>query len=143
MQTTDPQRLLRDPGGPLVRPRPAEIHLRDRISVFYRYRYVALLAFVVVLSVAALRAYSQTPLYRSSVRLLIDLEDERSLAMEGVSTTTNNSNYMQDPEPYFQTQYRILTGRDLARRVLTKINGPNAVTDGQVGDFAGHVSVEP
>jgi capsular exopolysaccharide synthesis family protein len=126
-----------------VRPRPAEIHLRDRISVFYRYRYVALLAFVVVLSVAALRAYSQTPLYRSSVRLLIDLEDERSLAMEGVSTTTNNSNYMQDPEPYFQTQYRILTGRDLARRVLTKINGPNAVTDGQVGDFAGHVSVEP
>jgi uncharacterized protein involved in exopolysaccharide biosynthesis len=95
MQTTDPQRLLRDPGGPLVRPRPAEIHLRDRISVFYRYRYVALLAFVVVLSVAALRAYSQTPLYRSSVRLLIDLEDERSLAMEGVSTTTNNSNYMQ------------------------------------------------
>ena len=143
MQTTDPQRLLRDPGGPLVRPRPAEIHLRDRISVFYRYRYVALLAFVVVLSVAALRAYSQTPLYRSNVRLLIDLEDERSLAMEGVSTTTNNSNYMQDPEPYFQTQYRILTGRDLARRVLTKINGPNAVTDGQVGDFAGHVSVEP
>ncbi len=143
MQTTDPQRLLRDPGGPLVRPRPAEIHLRDRLSVFYRYRYVALLAFVVVLSVAALRAYSQTPLYRSSVRLLIDLEDERSLAMEGVSTTTNNSNYMQDPEPYFQTQYRILTGRDLARRVLTKINGPKAVTDGQVGDFAGHVSVEP
>ena len=125
-----------------MRPRPAEIHLRDRLSVFYRYRYIGLLAFVVVLSVAALRAYSQTPLYRSSVRLLIDLEDERSLAMEGVSTT-NNSNYMQDPEPYFQTQYRILTGRDLARRVLTKINGPNAVTDGQVGDFAGHVSVEP
>src|SRR4030095_1864360 len=62
--------------------------------------------------------------------------------MEGVSTT-NNSNYMQDPEPYFQTQYRILTGRDLARRVLARINGPTAVTDGQVGDFASHVSVEP
>ena len=103
MQTTEPQRLLRDPGAPLVRPRPAEIHLRDRLSVFFRYRYVAILAFVVVLSVAGLRAYSQTPLYRSSVRLLIDLEDERSLAMEGVSTA-NNSNYFQDPEPYFQTQ---------------------------------------
>src|SRR6185503_530725 len=142
MQTTDPQRLLRDAGGPLVRPRPAEIHLRDRLSVFYRYRYIALLAFVVVLSVAGLRAYSQTPLYRSNVRLQIDLEDERSLTMEGVSTA-NNSNYMQDPEPYFQTQYRILTGRDLARRVLTKFNGPDAVTDSQIGDFTGHVSVEP
>ena len=143
MQTTEPQRLLRDPGGPLVRPRPAEIHLRDRLSVFYRYRYIAMLAFLIVLGVAGLRAYSQTPLYRSSVRLLIDLEDERSLAMEGVSTTTNNSNYIQDPEPYFQTQYRILTGRDLARRVLARINGPTAVTDGHVGDFTAHVSVEP
>jgi capsular exopolysaccharide synthesis family protein len=142
MQTTEPQRLLRDPGGPLIRPRPAEIHLRDRLSVFFRYRYVAILAFLVVLSVAGLRAYSQTPLYRSNVRLLIDLEDERSLAMEGVSTA-NNSNYFQDPEPYFQTQYRIVTGRDLARRVLARINGPAAVTDGQVGEFTSHVSVEP
>ena len=57
----------------------------------------------------------------ASVRLLIDLEDERSLAMEGVSTA-NNSHYLQDPEPYFQTQYRIVTGRDLARRVLARIN---------------------
>jgi polysaccharide biosynthesis transport protein len=143
MQTTEPQRLLRDAGGPLVRPRPAEIHLRDRLSVFYRYRYIAILTFLVVLGIAALRAYSQTPLYRSSVRLLIDLEDERSLTMEGVSTSNSNATYMQDPEPYFQTQYRILTGRDLARRVLAKMNGPDAVTDGQIGDFTSRLSVEP
>ena len=145
MQTTDPQRLLRD-AGPLTRPRSAEIHLRDRLSVFYRYRYVAVLAFLVVVAVAGLRAYSQTPMYRASARLLIDLEDERSLAMEGVSTTSSTA-YMQDPEPYFQTQYRILTGRDLARRVVARIQGgpgaAAAVTDGQVGDFTSRVSVEP
>jgi capsular exopolysaccharide synthesis family protein len=142
MQTTEPQRLLRDAGGPLVRARSAEIHLRDRLSVFYRYRYVAILAFLVVLAAAGLRAYSQTPLYRSSVRLLIELEDERSLTMEGL-TTTNSSNYMQDPEPYFQTQYRILTGRDLARRVVTRLQGREAATDGAIGEFASHISVEP
>ena len=87
MQTTDPQRLLGDPGLP-TRARSAEIHLRDRLSVFYRYRYVAVLAFLVILAAAGLRAYSQTPIYRASARLLIDLEDERSLAMEGVSTTS-------------------------------------------------------
>ena len=145
MQTTDPQRLLRD-AGPLTRPRPSEIHLRDRLSVFYRYRYVAMLAFLLVLAVAGLRAYSQTPMYRASVRILIDLEDERSLAMEGVSTTSNTA-YMQDPEPYFQTQYRILTGRELARRVVARMQGgpgaAAAVTDGQAGDFASRVSVEP
>ncbi|MGH6692642.1 MAG: Wzz/FepE/Etk N-terminal domain-containing protein, partial [Gammaproteobacteria bacterium] len=119
-----------------MRPRPAEIHLRDRLSVFHRYRYVAALAFLVVLAAAAFRAYSQTPMYRASARLLIDLEDERSLAMEGVSTTSSTA-YMQDPEPYFQTQYRILTGRDLARRVVAKVHGgpgAAAVTDGQIGD---------
>jgi capsular exopolysaccharide synthesis family protein len=142
MQTTEPQRLIRDAGGPLVRGRSAEIHLRDRLSVFYRYRYVAILAFLLVLGAAGLRAYSQTPLYRSSVRLQIDLEDERSLAMEGVSTT-NNANWMQDPEPYFQTQYRIITGRDLARRVVTKLKGAEAATDGAIGDFSSRISVEP
>src|SRR6185503_13239990 len=99
MQTTDPQRLLPSPGP---RARTAEIHLRDRLSVFHRYRYIAALAFLVVIGIATFRAYSQTPMYRASVRLLIDIEDERSLAMEGVSAT-NNASY-QDPEPYFQTQ---------------------------------------
>jgi capsular exopolysaccharide synthesis family protein len=145
MRMQSDQRLLRD-ANPLNRARPAEIHLRDRLSVFYRYRYVAVLAFLVVLIAAGLRAYSQTPMYRASVRLLIDLEDERSLAMEGVSTSTTNPAYLQDPEPYFQTQYRILTGRDLARRVVERLNHNGAgspADDGQVGDFAGRVSVEP
>ncbi len=145
MQTTDPQRLLRD-AGPLTRPRSSEIHLRDRLSVFYRYRYVAVLAFLIVVAVSGLRAYSQTPMYRASARILIDLEDERSLAMEGVSTTSSTA-YMQDPEPYFQTQYRILTGRELARRVVARMQGgpgaAAAVTDGQAGAFASRVSVEP
>ncbi len=144
MQTTDPQRLLGDPGLP-TRARSAEIHLRDRLSVFYRYRYVAVLAFLVILAVAGLRAYSQTPMYRASARLLIDLEDERSLAMEGVSTTSSTA--YQDPEPYFQTQYRILTGRDLARRVIARVQGgpgaTTAVTDGQIGEFTSRILVEP
>jgi uncharacterized protein involved in exopolysaccharide biosynthesis len=88
------------------------------------------------------RAYSQTPMFRSSVRLLIDLEDERSLAMEGVSAT-NTSPYLQDPEPYFQTQYRILTGRELGRRVVARLHPESTTTDGQVGDFISRISVEP
>ena len=46
-------------------------------------------------------------------RILIELEDERSLAVEGVGSAAS-SEYSLDPEPYFQTQYRILTGRELA-----------------------------
>ena len=149
MHTSEQQRLMRDPSGPLVRTRPSEIHLRDRLSVFYRYRYVAGLTFLAVLAGVAFQTYSKTPLYRASARLLIDLEDERSLALEGVSTTTTASAYAQDPEPYFQTQYRILTGRDLGRRVVERMDratgatSARAVNDGRANDFISHVSVEP
>src|SRR5262249_40901829 len=83
MPTSDVVRAPRDAAHPMMRVRPAEIHLRDRLSIFYRYRYLAALAFVVVFAGAAFYAYSQTPLYRATARLLIELEDERSLTMEG------------------------------------------------------------
>ena len=143
--SNDIQRLPH--ANPLMRVRPAELHLRDRLAVFFRYRYIAAAAFVVVFAGTAFYAYSQTPLYRATARLLIELEDERSLAMEGL-TTNNSANTYQDPEPYFQTQYRILTGRELARNVVDAL-GPERARelgssrDAQSGALAGHVSVEP
>ncbi len=58
-------------------------------------------------------------MYRAGARILLELEDEHSLAVEGVGST-QNTEYALDPEPYFQTQYRILTGRDLA---LSAVHG--------------------
>ena len=131
----------------MMRVRPAEIHLRDRLSVFYRYRYLAVLAFVAVFAGAAFYAYSQTPLYRATARLLIELEDERSMTMEGVGTSNGSTTY-QDPEPYFQTQYRILTGRELAKSVVDAL-GPKglrelgASREAQINALPSRVSVEP
>jgi polysaccharide biosynthesis transport protein len=121
--------------------KPAEVHVLDRAQAIYRYRYVAAAVFVVILAGSTLYTYSQTPLYRASVRLLIELEDERSLAVEGVGPTTRAVDYYQDPEPYFQTQYRILTGRDLAQRVATRLarNRPGITED----TVLSRVSVEP
>jgi len=121
-----------------VQLKPAEVHVLDRLQAIYRYRYVAAAAFVVVLAGSMAYAYWQTPLYRTSARLLIELEDERSLAVEGVGPT-RAVDYYQDPEPYFQTQYRILTGRELAGRVASALRRPD-VTASMV--LAG-VSVEP
>jgi len=120
--------------------RPAEVHVLDRAQAVYRYRYVAAAAFVLVLAASTLYAYWQTPLYRASVRLLIELEDERSLAVEGVGPS-RALDYYQDPEPYFQTQYRILTGRDLAQRVATRLakQRQGITADGVMA----RVSVEP
>ena len=44
------------------------------------------------------------------------IEEPRSTAIPGV--TSNENTYYEDPEPYYQTQYKILQGRDLIRRVV-------------------------
>ena len=101
--------------------RAAEVHVLDRLRALLRYRWIAVSVFLVVLAGAGLHTWSETPLYRAAARILIELEDERSLAFEGVGGTTS-SEYSLDPEPYFQTQYRILTGRELARRAVATLD---------------------
>ena len=139
MPTNDSLPTRYEPPLP-VTVRPAEVHVLDRAQAIYRYRYVAAAAFIVVLAGSTLYAYSQTPLYRASVRLLIELEDERSLAVEGVGPT-RTIDYYQDPEPYFQTQYRILTGRELAQRVSARLarHRPDMTAEAVLS----RVSVEP
>jgi capsular exopolysaccharide synthesis family protein len=111
--------------------RPAEVHLLDRLQSLYRYRWISATAFLLVLAGALTYAWTRTPMYRATARLLIELEDERSLAMEGVGLMASSWDYYQDPEPYYQTQYRILSGRDLASRVVSTLgaDGLQALAD--------------
>lgn len=121
MHTTAPHHTPRHAGlGGLVQRAP-EVHVFDRLRGLLRYRWIALGVFAVVFLGAGVYTYSETPMYRASARILIELEDERSMAVEGVGSTPQ-SEYSLDPEPYFQTQYRILTGLDLARRAVRSID---------------------
>jgi capsular exopolysaccharide synthesis family protein len=97
-----------------------EVHLLDRLSVVFKHLRLIGAVFAVVVSIAMLESYSATPLYRSQARIVI--QDERSTAIG----TLNSSDpaYWQDPEPYFNTQYRILESRGLARRVLKTLPPP-------------------
>ena len=122
MRTSAHRPSSKHPALNLTGARAAETHLLDKMRALLRYKWPAAATLVVVIALASLRAYSQTPLYRATARLLIELEDERSLAMEGVGTAPKTTEYTYDPEPYFQTQYRILTGRELAERVVKRLD---------------------
>src|SRR5262249_40991776 len=50
----------------------------------------------------------------------IMIEDERATAVPGLNSTENV--FYEDPEPYYNTQYRILKGRDLTRRVIKTLD---------------------
>src|SRR5215510_12238926 len=108
-------------GGPSVPPPPmynpdADVHILDRLAVLYRYRRIAIAVFVLASAAMMIQGYSTEKIYRAQARLLI--EDERSTAVPGVTP----DNFYEDADLYYKTQYRILKGRDLTRRVVQKLN---------------------
>ncbi len=101
-------------------PADSNTHVLDRLNALYKYRFVAATVFLLVILAVVLRVYTTTPMYRATTSLLID--DERAAAVAGFNATTTTADYYQDPEPYYQTQLRILTGRELAAKVAARLH---------------------
>jgi capsular exopolysaccharide synthesis family protein len=97
---------------------PAETHLLDYFASIYRHRYLAGAVFAAVVIGGGIRAYLTTPLYRAQARVMIEIEDDQTTALAGVLNGEN----ARDPEPFYQTQFRILTGRELARRTVDALD---------------------
>jgi capsular exopolysaccharide synthesis family protein len=96
-------------------------HLLDRLNVIYKHRHIALSVFLLIVLASLLRTYLTTPLYRAQARLMIETENEHTEALAG-AINGFNSPYWQDPQVYLQTQYRILTGREVAGRVARRLD---------------------
>ncbi len=97
-----------------------EVHLLDRLAVVFKHLRLISAVFAVVVSIAMVESYSQTPLFRAQARIV--MQDERSTAIGGLNAAEGA--YWQDPEPYFNTQYSILQSRGLARRVIKTLPLP-------------------
>src|SRR5438270_6959364 len=95
----------------------SDVHLLDRLAVLYRYRRLCVTVFILATAAMIIQGYSSIKIYQAQARLLI--EDERSTAVPGLANDQNT--FYEDPEPYYQTQYKILKGRDLIRRVAHKL----------------------
>ena len=97
-----------------------EVHILDRLSVVFKHLRLIVAVFAVVVAIAMLESYSAVPMYRAQARIVI--QDERSASVANLNAS--EPAYWQDPEPYFNTQYRILQSRGLARRVVRKLPPP-------------------
>ena len=111
-------------------------HLLDHLSVISRYRHVAVSVLLLVVLGSLLRTYTTTPLYRAQARLMLEMEDERTTAMGGAISSVSSS-FWQDPKVFYETQYRILTGSELARRVVRRLDL------GRVPEFSGAAPATP
>ncbi len=96
----------------------SDVHLLDRVAVLYRYRRLATAVFVLSAAAILIQGYTSVQMYQAQAQIMI--EDERATAVPGLNGA--DSMYYEDPEPYYNTQYRILKGRDLTRRVIKKLD---------------------
>jgi capsular exopolysaccharide synthesis family protein len=111
------------PSQPVATPAPSltpsvslgDTHLLDRVAVLHKYRYAGLAVFLVVVAWMMVDSYTTIPVFRAAARIQIDEENA------GLPGEFRDAYYYQDPEPYLNTQYRILRGRELGRRLVPKL----------------------
>jgi succinoglycan biosynthesis transport protein ExoP len=84
--------------------------------LLYRRRYVLLAVLASVAGFATVRSLLTTPVYRASAQIVIERANPNILDFKGVA----DSDTARDD--YYQTQYRLLLSRALARRVIEDLD---------------------
>lgn len=88
------------------------VHLVDYIRVLHKRRWTALTAFLIVVVSVAVYTFTATPIYQARVQVLIEKESSN------VVTFKEAFEQNRIADDYYQTQYKILQSRALARRTL-------------------------
>jgi capsular exopolysaccharide synthesis family protein len=101
------------PDSPAREDKPVLAHLR----VVLRYRVMVAVVFVSVVALAALKSYNTRPVYKAEAQIQIERENPNVLTFKGVADV-NERGWADD---YYQTQYKLLQGRSLARKVIEEL----------------------
>jgi uncharacterized protein involved in exopolysaccharide biosynthesis len=84
--------------------------------VLYRRRYLVLAVLAAVAGFATVRSLLTTPVYRAAAQIVIERENYNILDFKGVADLDSAR------DDYYQTQYRLLQSRALARRVIEDLD---------------------
>ncbi|MEO8680209.1 MAG: Wzz/FepE/Etk N-terminal domain-containing protein, partial [Vicinamibacterales bacterium] len=88
-----------------------EVHLVDYLRVLHKRRWTAITAFLIVVGSVTVYTFTATPIFSARAQILIENENPNVVKFEEV--------YEQNKAlDYYQTQYRLLQSRALARRTL-------------------------
>ena len=93
----------------------AEVHLMDYVRVLYKRRWLAITAFLVVVVSVVVYTYTQTPIYAAKAQLMIEPENQNVVSFKEVLEQDKSTT------DYYQTQYKILQSRKLARDTIEAI----------------------
>jgi capsular exopolysaccharide synthesis family protein len=92
-----------------------EVHLLDYVKVLYKRRWTALTAFSLIVLSVSVYTFTATPVYEARVQILIEKEASNVVSFKEAFEQN------QVTDDYYQTQYKILQSRALARRTLDQL----------------------
>ena len=142
----------------------SESHLWDYVHVLLRRRRLLVAVFASIVALATLRTLLTKPVYQATAQLLIEKQNPNVLNFQGVAQDNQGGYGIDD---YYQTQYKLLQSRSLARRVIEHLNllndpefggprdkaqieallaqppGQSPEMEGAIGGFIGRTSVQP
>ena len=90
--------------------------LHDYLRFIVKRRWTILAVFLAVLIWTALQTFTTNPIYQATIQILIERHQPRVLE------TQNQPTYDYYGEEFYQTQYKLLESRALARKVADKLN---------------------
>lgn len=140
-----------------------ETHLWDYLHVLLRRRRLVIAVFLVVSGHAAVRTFLQRPVYTAAAQILIEREAPTILNFKEVAEV--NAGVWGDD--YYQTQYKVLQSRVLARKAVEAMDlfqdpefggprsepevakakaaapGESTLMEGMIDGYLGRLKVEP
>ncbi|MBI2829339.1 MAG: polysaccharide biosynthesis tyrosine autokinase [Acidobacteria bacterium] len=95
---------------------PSELTLVHYLQVLYRRRYIAVSAFLAVFLSVALHTFTAVRIYEGAVRILIERENPNVVSFQEVLEQSELT------DDYYETQYKILQSRALARSTIDSLD---------------------
>ena len=93
-----------------------EIHLMDHVRTMYKRRWLGIAAFTVVFGSIVIYSFTATPIYEARTQLLIENDNPNVVSFEEVMDQNKTT------ADYYQTQYRLLQSRAVAKLALDASN---------------------
>jgi polysaccharide biosynthesis transport protein len=95
--------------------------LHDYLTILMRRRWTILAVFACVFTYGALRTFTEIPIYKATVQLLIERQAPRILSQaEGLSSEASGYG-----EEFYQTHYKLLESKSLVQKVVAKLDLKN------------------
>jgi polysaccharide biosynthesis transport protein len=93
-----------------------QIDLRDYLYVIQKRRWTVITVFTVIVITVAILTFTATPIYEATARLIIDKENPNVVSIQEVMSVDASGS------DYYQTQYKIIESRTVAREVIRRLN---------------------